>query len=99
MGNPNYYKVLEEGKDNDDNNNYYSSDVIKDLACVEAGIGGRFKHASKLKGLNYKQAIALKKNLEANKIEKEYNWIIEYKVWKLVCIDNAPEEIVPLTST
>ena len=55
----NYYDALKDGNDGD-NEVLCRSEIIEEIENVGAGIGGGFKHSSKLKVLNYKQAMVLK---------------------------------------
>jgi len=56
----NYYSILGDACDEKDNNDEKENVVISEILNVRASIGGGFHHSSKLKVLNYRQAMKSK---------------------------------------
>ena len=95
----NYYSVLGDAYDEEDSDNEEENVVISEILNVRAGIGGGFHHSSKLKVLNYRQAMKSKdKKKWKQEIKKENNQMIKYKVWEAVPKEEVPNA-QPLTST
>ena len=56
----NYYSVLGDACDEEDSDDEEENAVISEILNIGAGISGGFHHSSKLKVLNYRQAIKSK---------------------------------------
>ena len=88
---------------------YNTADEEKDMieeirqyefACVGAGIGGGFGNTEELKLLKYKEAMASNDKAKwAEAVNKEFNNMKDYEVWKAVPKEEVPEDAKILTST
>ena len=54
--NENYYGIIDSDDDDDDENLFY--EIKSELLNVGVGLGGGHHHASELKTMNYKEAMA-----------------------------------------
>ena len=70
-----YYELLiEEDEDDDDDN---------ELACVGAGLGGRFENTNELHAMNYKAAMKTPDKKKWEKaVEEERDRMVKMNVWE-----------------
>ena len=68
--------LYSDDEDDEEEDMHYKSEVVEEMSCVGAGIGGGHRHSSELKVLNHKQVMKSNEEKEReNEIEKEHKII------------------------
>ena len=96
----NYYDVLEDEETDGEDEEFYESELMREMTCVGAGIGGGYEHSNELKTMNYKDAMQSEDKKEwEQEVDIEHGRMVKYNVWEAVPESEVPEGTVPLTST
>ena len=88
----NYYELLIEEDEDDDNAN--------ELACVGAGLGGGFENTNELHAMNYKTAMKTPEKKKWKKaVEEEHDRMVKMNVWGATKITDIPNNVKLITLT
>jgi len=87
----NYYELIIEEDEYDDKN---------ELACMGAGLGGRFDNTTELHPMNYKTAMKTPdKEKWKRAVEEEHDRMVKMNVWEGIQITDIPSNVKLITST